>query len=85
MLAAPVLGRLKSSPEVVVPALVRRLQAPGGSSRTSVLYALGEFGEAARPAAQTILPFLQDKKEQIQQAAEKALRRIAPELLPKDE
>jgi hypothetical protein len=80
-LSAITLGNLKTAPEIAVPAMTNHLRTPRMPAQWWILRALGEFGEAARPAVPTLLPFLTDHDPRWREAAEEALRKIAPELL----
>lgn len=57
------LGRIRSQPELSVPALVRHLRSTNLGERLSAIKALREFGSAATPALSTLTACLNDPDE----------------------
>ena len=52
--------------------------------RRDAVRSLGYIGAAARPAAEDMLALLKDPEPIVREAAEAALKIVAPELLPKE-
>ncbi|MBC7816891.1 MAG: HEAT repeat domain-containing protein [Planctomycetaceae bacterium] len=69
--------------ELGVPALRKVLTDRYVKVRRDAVRSLGYIGADARPAAEDILPLLKDPEAIVREAAEKALKTVAPELLPK--
>jgi HEAT repeat protein len=80
-LAATMLGELQAMPSNAVPGLVGLLRDQDGNTRYRAINALGRFGTDARGACASLLPVLKDSDGSMRQAAEIALRAIAPEVL----
>lgn len=70
--------------ELGVPALRKVLTDRYVKVRRDAVRSLGYIGVDARPAADDILPLLKDPEAIVREAAEKALKIVAPELLPKE-
>lgn len=74
------LGEFARAPELVVPALVGWLKAPGVGTRTryAALLALEKYGPKANSAAGQVTVLLNDPDPAIRTEAATALKRIAP-------
>ncbi len=70
--------------ELGVPALRKVLTDRYVKVRRDAVRSLGYIGGDARPAAEDMLPLLKDPEAIVREAAEKALKIVAPELLPKE-
>ncbi len=70
--------------ELGVPALRKVLTDRYLKVRRDAVRSLGYIGADARPAAEDMLPLLKDPEAIVREAAEKALKTVAPELLPKE-
>ena len=81
--AADALGKLQSSPESVVPALLNAAEHGDPSLRRHSIEALGQFGSAAREALPAITRALTDAEARVRSAATNALRRIDREAATK--
>jgi HEAT repeat protein len=76
--AASCLGHLALAPEQVVPALMQSAFDSQASVRMQSLFALYQFGKAARPAATVMLDSLQDTNVHVRLCALMALNVILP-------
>ena len=83
-LAAGSLGSLRTSPELVVPALTNALSRTTGVVHLGVIYALGKVGTNAQGAVPALVPILSHPNLASRSATTNALFDIAPELLPTD-
>ena len=70
--------------ELGVPALRKALTDHYVKVRRDSVRSLGYIGAEARPAAEDMLLLLKDPEALVREAAEKALKIVAPELLPKE-
>ncbi len=70
--------------ELGVPALRKVLTDRYVKVRRDAVRSLGYIGADARPAAEDMLRLLKDPEPIVREAAEKALKIVAPELLPKE-
>ena len=84
--AAHVLGSWGIEPDIVVPALVKTAQEPKKNIflRCNSIESLGKFGARARPAVPVLPESLGDVDGNIRHSATNALRKIAPEVLPRE-
>jgi HEAT repeat protein len=84
--AAEAIGDIgPTAAELGVPALRKALTDHYVKVRRDSVRSLGYIGTEARPAAEDMLPLLKDPEAIVREAAEKALKIVAPELLPKPE
>jgi len=81
--AAEALGRIRSAPESVVPALLATAETGDASLRRRSIEALGQFGGAAREALPLITRALTDTEARVRSAATNALRQINREAATK--
>jgi hypothetical protein len=82
--AAEAIGDIgPTAAELGVPALRKALTDHYVKVRRDSVRSLGYIGENARPAAEDMLLLLKDPEALVRDAAEKALKTVAPELLPK--
>jgi HEAT repeat protein len=72
------LGEIRSRPEVCIPAMVPFLRSPDVALRQKAVTALGEFGEAAKPAWAELTRCLGDSNPWTRQAAASVLKSIDP-------
>lgn len=70
------LVQINREPDYALPLLRRMLHDPAALVRTRAANALGEWGEAARPALREAL---EDEDQEVRQAAQDALQRIGSE------
>ncbi len=83
--AAEAIGDIgPTAAELGVPALRKALTDHYVKVRRDSVRSLGYIGEGARPAAEDMLLLLKDPEALVRDAAEKALKIVAPELLPKE-
>jgi HEAT repeat protein len=75
------LGKIGLEPQLVVPALMRALEDRRGSVRQDAAFALGNYGDAARPAVPGLQALLGDEMPLVQRAARETLQAIAPAAL----
>ena len=78
--AASALGTCQLQPTLSVPALINHVADPHPYVRIHVIYALAAFGAGARAAVPQLIERLQDSNEQVREAANIALSKIAPEV-----
>ena len=83
--AAETLGDLNLKPELSVPALGRHVQDPRQPVRVLAVFALAEFEEEARPAVPALIRCLSDADRGVREDATTVLRKIAPEILAKEQ
>ena len=76
------LGRIHREPELVVPILIQELNPPNATSSV-VIGVLGQFGEGAKPAIPTLVPFLNSKDAWVRMQTTNALKQIDPEVAAK--
>ena len=81
--AAEALGRIQSTPESVVPALLDAARSGDPSLRRHSIEALAQFGSSAREALPIITRALNDAELRVRSAATNALRRIDREAASK--
>jgi hypothetical protein len=72
------LGKIRSRPEVSVPAIIPFLRSPDVALRQKAVFALGEFRDAAKPAWAGLTQSLDDPDPWIRHAAAAALESIDP-------
>jgi HEAT repeat protein len=72
------LGEIHRQPDLCVPAIIPFLRSTNLNHRRMAVYAIRNFGEAAKPAVPDILRCLNDPDGWIQQQATNALRIIDP-------
>lgn len=83
--AAEAIGDIgPTAAELGVPALRKALTDPYVKVRRDSVRSLGYIGADARPAADDMVLLLKDPEALVREAAEKALKIVAPELLPKE-
>jgi hypothetical protein len=78
MLNARLLGELKLSPDLAIPALTRSLQDPRRDVRMEAPRALMEFGELARTALPALTNALADSDQDVRRNAARAIETIVP-------
>lgn len=83
--AAEIVGKLGFEPEKSVPAIADLLHRPEPVLRRVALLSLAEFGQEARSAVPCLLDALNDSDFGIRRGATNVLRKIAPEVLQKEQ
>jgi HEAT repeat protein len=81
--AAIALGRIRSRPEVCVPALASALRTPDVGARQNIALTLMEFGEDAKPAWNELVKAAAAADPYVRAYARRALKNIDPEAAKK--
>jgi HEAT repeat protein len=76
--AATGLGGMRSSPDAVVPALIKGVTHKDAHVRHRSVFALGHFGEAALPAVPTLIKALNDTDYYVRRDAAQTLGELGP-------
>ena len=72
------LGKIHSSPDLVIPVLIDHLADSDQLARVSTLKALGEFGADAKSAFEPATKLLNDEKASVRDSARETLKKIDP-------
>jgi HEAT repeat protein len=76
------LGRIHMEPALVVPILMTNLTVSNAILSTTI-FALGQFGEQAKPAVPALLQFLNDDNQYVRSEATNSLQKIDPKAAAK--